>query len=210
MISYHDPYFPGPITPCVKTGQNLGVYTQGAFKFYRVLHIEGIPASRTTTQNLGALAAATSSNQTEITVSNSPEGGLLHLRFRPVDDIELQVAQVQANRKFSADTVISRVMLHSCSGDPYWSATTVFVLGRNRQIYIIATNPSDYAINQSRIITWGFKYVLDPLTPEQQKVLTYAVGNKLHTLAPDEYTRAKQMMKDGLTATIVPAEGRGP
>ena len=210
MNADRDAYSSGPILPVVKIGQNLGVFTQSTYRFYRVLHIEPFPATRQTTFDFGAVNTAASSTQQEVTVINAMEGSLQHVRCFVLDDIELEIAQIRASGRFLANTVQARITLYTQAHDPYLATTTLFVLGKDKPVFGIATNRTGYNLLQSRVVFFGFRYILDRLNPLQEKALQALTLNTAGELPDtDEGVRMKTMLAKGLTATIVPAEGRG-
>lgn len=203
MITYYNPYFPGPITPVVNIGQNLGVYIQGAYNFFRVLFVEGLPPGRQTIQDFGAVNAATTGTTAEVTVINAQEGSLVHVRAAPLDDFEAQFSQQRATGRFATESQQIRVRAGIYHLDPYGATTTLFVLGNSRQVYCTPTNNTAYNLAQTRCQFWGFRYVLDRLTKDQEHILQFAVTNKEGALRQEERDALKF-----LHATIVPAEGR--
>ncbi len=202
-ISVVEPYAPGLLAPAVRAGQNLGILTQGAYRFFRVLFVEGVPASPETTQNLGSIAANTTGSSTEITVVDAQEGNLIQTRMEVLDDFEAQVSQVLASGRFTTFTQHVRVTPFLRGVDPHLSTTTMFVLGNTRSIFVTPTNPTDYAIGQSRLRFWGWRFVLDRLTSEQESVLGKVILN-------EDSKEDRDALRDmGIRAvTLVPAEGR--
>lgn len=200
-INTFSTYTPGPIAPVVKAGQNLGILTQGVYRFFRVLFIEGIPPSPETTQNLGAVTAAAASAATEITVVQAQEGNLIQARMAPMDDFEAQVSQVRAAGRFSTFTQQARVTPYIAGVDPHYATTTTFILGNTRSLFITAHNNTDYNLAQTRIRFWGYRYVLDRLTTAQEVALQKTVLNM--DMTPEEAALVSK-----LRVTLVPAEGR--
>ena len=205
-VRNYDPYEPGPIVPAVKMGQNLGVFTQGSYRFYRCLYIEPLPPSRQLTQDIGSVGANANSAATEITVVNALAGSLHQVRAAPLDDFEAHVTQVRGTGRFITNTQQARIMPTLASVDPYYVSTTMFILGNDRQVYVTAYNQTDYALGQTRLKFWGIRYVLDRLNEHQERALQFATMNRVGEL--EDGGAERLLLKGGLTATIVPAEGR--
>lgn len=200
-ISTFSTYTPGPIAPVVKAGQNLGILTQGVYRFFRVLFIEGVPPSPETTQDLGAVTAGSASASTEITVVQAQEGNIIQCRMAPVDDFEAQVSQVRATGRFSTFTQQARITPYIAGYDPHFATTTTFVLGNTRSLFVTAHNNTDFNLAQTRLRFWGYRYVLDRLRTDQEVALQKVVLNE--DMSPEE----KDLVKT-LRVTLVPAEGR--
>ncbi len=200
-ISTFSTYTPGPIAPVVKAGQNLGILTQGVYRFFRVLFIEGVPPSPETTQDLGAVTAGAASAATEITVIQAQEGNLIQARMAPIDDFEAQVSQVRATGRFSTFTQQIRITPYVGGYDPYFATTTTFTLGNTRSLFITAHNNTDFNLVQTRLRFWGYRYVLDRLTTGQEVALQKVVLNQ--QMEPEEASLVAK-----LRVTLIPAEGR--
>ena len=201
-ISVARVYDPAMIQPVVETGQNLGVLVQGDWLFFRVDHVEGVPASRQTTQDLGSVNDAASTGETEITVVRAQDGNLLHIRMFPLDDVELDVFHGRSTGgRHTTYSTKARISAASANADPHFSISTTFVFGKDRPMYINAYNESGYALGQSRVRFFGYRYRLDPLPP--------LVGSALRKhirgieLEPGEVDMIRNMK-----VTLVPAEGR--
>ena len=201
MITIYDPYAPGPIAPVAPVGGNIGVNTQNAWKFFRVVYTEGLPPGPQLVQDIGTVAANSVSAQTEITVMEGIEGGLLHGRMTALDDAEFEIAQVRATGKFITNQQRARVTPAMMALDPFCSLSTFFVLGAQKNLWVTAYNNTDYSITKTRLKFWGFRYILDRINPDQERVLVKAILNQ--AMNNDE----KALLKT-LRATIVPAEGR--
>ena len=203
-VSTYDPFTPGPSAPACKIGHNLGIYSQGAYRFFRVLYIEGLPPSPQLTQNLGAITAGSSTSAIEITVVNAQEGSLIQARAAVVDDIEVSLSQVRGTGRYVTDTQQARISLFTGGMDPYHAMTTMFIIGKNRQVYATGYNQTDYDAAQARVKFWGYRYIIDRLRQEQERYLQFVVLNKYEELEDELKARYK-----GLSATVVAAEGYG-
>ena len=193
---------PGMIQPVIETGQNLGVLVQGDWLFFRVDHVEGLPASRQTTQDLGSVSDAGSSGETEITVVRAQDGNLLHVRYFPLDEVELDVFHGRSTGgRHTTYSTKARVSPASSNADPYHTTTTTFVFGKDRPMYINAYNETGYALGQARVRFYGYRYRLDPLQPLVSSALRKHIRGI--ELEPGETDMIRNMK-----VTLVPAEGR--
>ena len=201
-ISVARVYDPAMIQPVVETGQNLGVLVQGDWLFFRVDHVEGVPASRQTTQDLGSVNDASSSGETEITVVRAQDGNLLHVRMFPLDDVELDVFHGRSTGgRHTTYSTKARISAASGNADPYHAISTTFVFGKDRPMYINAYNETGYNLGQSRVRFFGYRYRLDPLPPLVGAALRKHIRGI--ELEPGEGDMIRNMK-----VTLVPAEGR--
>lgn len=195
------PYTPGPIEPIVMVGENVGVWTQQTYLFFKVVHIEAIPASRQLIQDLGSVADAGSIASTEITVARAQDGNLLHVRVLPLDEAEITVFEQRATARNTVYSAQARLTYWN-NLDPYLAQNTYFVLGKEKTIYMAANNVRGYALSQCRIQFTGYRYVLSPLPALHSSALRKTLqGIELEA-------EEGELIKRGLRATVVPAEGR--
>ena len=201
-ISVARVYDPQQIQPVVETGQNLGVLVQGDWLFFRVDHVEAVPASRQTTQDLGSVSDASSSGETEITVVRAQDGNLLHIRMFPLDDVELDVFHGRSTGgRHTTYSTKARISPATANTDNFHSLSTAFIFGKDRPMYINAYNETGYALAQSRVRFFGYRYRLDPLPPLVGAALRKHIRGI--ELEPGEIDMIKN-----LKVTLVPAEGR--
>lgn len=191
-------YNPGPIQPVCLVGENIGVWTQADYWFFKVLHIEALPASRTMQQDIGAVTSATSSNITEITVARAQDGNLLHVRAAPLDPVELTVYQQRATGRHTAFSATGVISVSTGNRDPHYASSTYFILGKEKSIWVQVANNTGYNLAQSRVRFWGFRYVIDPLPTSDI--------NLLRKIMAGNATLEEKRAAPG--ATIVSAEGR--
>jgi hypothetical protein len=202
VIQVAPPFSSGALEPVVLVGENIGVWTQQTYKFFKVVFIESVPPSRQLIQDLGAVADAANSGQTEFTVSQAQDGSLLQVRLLPLDKVEIEIAQQRATVLHTTDTQTARPGYWAYGLDPNGGMMTHWVLGSEKNMYINAYNVSGYALAQTRVLAWGFRYILNSLPDIQTAaLLKYVLGGDL---ADEERT----MLQRGLHATLVAAEGR--
>ena len=201
-LSIYDPYYPGPIAPVTKAGWNIGLWANNTYRFFRVLLVEPLPPGPQLIQDIGVVNASSNSIQTEITVVEALEGTLVQARFRPLDDIEVEVSQLRGTGRYVTNTQQSRVTPFSAALDPYYALTTFFVLGAAQNPYVVVYNQTGYNLTTTRIQFWGFKYFLQRLPDDQELLLRTIIVD------PADQRAVNQARQMGLTATVVPAMGR--
>lgn len=163
MDGYH--YFgkPGPIAPIALMGQNLVAVHDNKYNLYRVQLLEGVLPSNPLIFNGGALAALGAVTQQSLqNVIDMPEGNLFHFRWRVLDDIRVTLDQPQRLGSQVLAFVAGEVSAFSALYDPCAHLTERAIYW-DRRPFLGITNPTQYAIAQSRVLFWGFKYIVDLL-----------------------------------------------
>jgi len=166
-------YDSGPIQPVIKIGENLSIWTQGKWDYYKAKFIEPIPRSSPMILEAitasGAVILAANGTITKRVVAflalNDKE--FLHLRWEPLDDVEGVLWEQAGTGRFITRSVQARVTRFTAARDPYLSSTTFFILGMNRDMNLEVRNPNPVVIAVARFVFWGYRYLLDvlPTTP---------------------------------------------
>lgn len=162
-------YDNGPISPVAKINENLAIFFDKAYRFYRIEFIEGIPESSPFVIDLVAIAnqvniaAGQNIQKQAIQVLLMNENELLHLRWEPLDDIEGQLWQLPSQSRYSPKGGQATVSPFTRDHDPYLATTTFFILGQNKDPQIGAFNPEAIAQPTARFAFWGYRYILSPL-----------------------------------------------
>lgn len=154
---------PGPIAPLALVDERIGIWVSTQWECYRVSHYEQIPKSRQFIQDFGALAAAAWTNPVStITILQQgltpPEA--FQLRFYPLDDIEVLFAIGQADVRFKTSQMTARADITTMQVDPDLASTEVVVL-TNGFPFLNIYNPTGYALGQTRVVFFGYRYALD-------------------------------------------------
>ena len=166
-------YDSGPISPVAKIHENLGILTEGQYRYFNIYYIEGLPRSRPMMidmvglNNAANIGAYTQLNA-QLVTAISPGGSdrmkeFLQLRWEPVDDVEGFLFELNNQGRYSAAGVFASVTRFSRERDPYLAATTFFVIGINKDAQIGAFNPNAVALPRARFIFQGYRYLLTPL-----------------------------------------------
>lgn len=93
-MEYAQLYRPGLIAPVAKPGENVLVFSQTSYLLYRVAYVEPLPPSPALTIDNGSLAAGLPLNAIDTqTILDMANGQLAQLRFRVLDDINVQINQ---------------------------------------------------------------------------------------------------------------------
>jgi hypothetical protein len=95
---------------------------------------------------------------------NDQKKEFLHLRFEPLDDVELFLFELANQGRLSAAGVFASVTRFSRAQDPFLAATTFFVIGVNKDAQIAAYNPNPVALPRARAGFWGYRYLVTPLS----------------------------------------------
>lgn len=162
-------YDSGPIAPVAKIKENLALLTGGAWEYYNIKYIEGMPRSSPLIAEMVTLSGAT------ILAANGviqklglgflqlSTGELLHLRWEPLENVEGILWQQPGQGKFQTGFVQARVDKLTKLYDPYLASSTFFILGvgQGRNMNLEVRNPMGYATPLARFAFWGFRYVLD-------------------------------------------------
>lgn len=155
------PYKAGPIEMVVLAGETVGLYVNNQLHFARVDYVEPIPRSNPLVLDFGALGAGASTAKTQLALIEMPTNEFGQFRMAAIDDIEVSLWQGQSDgrlRTKSRMAAISRfTALH---GE---EQTTEFYVFENQWAYGVALNPTGYALVQSRLAFWGYRYVTTKL-----------------------------------------------
>lgn len=212
-------YSPGPIKPVAEINETLGIFTKKEWVFVRVKSIEGMPYGTPMVIDFVAragatvLAAGATTAKLLAPLLQINEGELLHLRFKPLDNVEGQLFEVAADGRWTTRSVTARITQESGLHDPYWAASTFWIYGFNRDPNFQVVNNTGYGIPQARFVFWGWRYTVETKEPDFSRLTT--VGRTQDTLAID---RANRLLRAGDPAaikayigpaTLIPAEGSG-
>ena len=166
-------YDNGPIAPIAKIHENLGILTEGAYRYFNIDYIEGLPRSRpfiidlvalNNAANIGAYTQLTAQLVTAIRPGGSDKmKEFIQLRWEPIDDVEGFLFELNNQGRYSAAGVFASVTRFSRDLDPFLAATTFFVLGVNKDATIGAYNPNAVALPRARFIFQGYRYLVTPL-----------------------------------------------
>jgi len=157
---------PGPIAPLALVDEWLGIWLMTQWQCYKVLHYEPIPRSRQFIFDFGpVLAGARVVNTSTATVlrqrGTPPEA--MQLRFYPLDDVEILFKIGNADTRFMTDVQTAQADIFTMQVDPFLHSTEVVVLAASFP-FIDIFNPLGYALAQSRVQFFGYRYLLDSQT----------------------------------------------
>ena len=165
------PYKAGPIEPIVMPGEIVGVWVNKVFNFFRVDYIEGFPRSEPLEIDLGAVALQGQSAITQLGLLEMPDTEFGQFRAEVLDDISGILFQGRADQRHKLFTRVATYTRFGAIKDPDGHEGEFYV-HENNWAFMQAQNQTDYALTQSRIAFWGFRYVLDPLTEYSWKTKT--------------------------------------
>ena len=151
---------PGPIKPLALPGQYVLLVVNAKYHLYRVAFYEPLIPSHVLVANVGALAAGVVSPPFNTNaLLDMQEGTLANYRARVLDDIHVQIFEPQGLGRFQNLNVVTRLNLFNAMEDPCSHLSETAIMAQDR-IFLVATNPTQYAITQARVEFWGFKHVL--------------------------------------------------
>jgi len=204
-------YDNGPISPIARIKDTISVYTAKKWSHYQIAYIEPWPRSRPLIVEMVALSGAViipangAIAKRLVPILQVSDGEMLHVRFEPLDDVEGVVWEQSGTGKFNSRNTHARVSMVTGLRDPYLATTTFFILGLSRDMNLEAQNPNPVALNQARFQFFGYRFVLDTLSPDLSKYTEPQKNEILTKLANGDKETVAQFI--GPT-TWIPAEGR--
>jgi len=165
-------YDNGPISIIARIRENVAIWTEGQWQPYRIEFAEGIPPSRPMTVDLVQIAGLLNipANGTitpqMLAILQPANNELLHLRFKPIDDVEGLLWEQTSMTRWNPKGVRARVDLFTDAFDPYLASTTFFIIGSlgNKDMNLEVRNPNAIALPQARFAFWGYRYTLSALS----------------------------------------------
>ena len=171
-------YDNGPISLIARIKDNISVYTAKKWAHFQINFAEPWPRSSPLRVDLVALATLTTIpangqiNKLLLPILQVTDGEMLQIRFEPLDDVEGVVWEQSGTGKNNSRNTHARVGMATCLRDPYLATSTVFIMGKERDMNLEVQNPNPVALNQARFQFWGIRYVLDELVPDLSSVVT--------------------------------------
>jgi hypothetical protein len=132
------PYKSGPMEPVVMPGETVGIWVNKVFNFFKVDYIDGIMFSDPLTMDFGAVAAGANTQVTQLALLEMPDVEFGQFRAEVLDD------------------------LPGAMSDPDGAAGEFYVHEDN-WAYMQIFNQTGYALTQTRVAFWGFRYVCTAL-----------------------------------------------
>lgn len=156
-------YKAGPIEQIVMPGENVGLWINKVYEFYKVVFIETITRSDPVSVNLGALATGGQSAITQMTMLQMPDQEFAQVRSEVLDDVDIAVYQGRADQRHKLHNRAATLGRMTSLFDPCAHQTELFEFEDNF-IFLQATNNTDYPLTVARVVFWGYRYVCEPLT----------------------------------------------
>lgn len=163
-------YDSDPIQPVVHIEQNLRIYTRTDWAFFRVDYIEPMPRGSALIVDMVVVAGATTIaaygtiTKRVVPILQLNDLEFLQVRWEPIDDVEGILWEQSANARYVSRGTQARVDLSTAGRDPYLATTTIFILGRDRDMNLQVANPNPVALPQARFRFWGYRYMLTALS----------------------------------------------
>ena len=154
------PYKAGAIEPIVMPGETVGVWVNKVYNFFKVLYIEGIPRSEPLEVDLGAVAAGGQSAVTQLTLLEMPDVEFGQFRAQVLDDVSSILFQGRADQRHK---LFTRVATYTRLNNDPDGHEGEFYVHEDNWAFMQAQNQTGYALAQTRVAFWGFRYVLEKL-----------------------------------------------
>lgn len=170
---------PGPITPVVLPGQKIAIWAGANWRAFKCDYLEPLPRSNQLIFDMGAVAAGGASALVALTnlelQTDPPE--MAQLRFYPLDDITVDLRRGQSDQRFKTFRMVAQADVFTQQIDPCLHTTEIVVLKEDEPT-IRAANRTGYALAQSRVAFFGFRFILKSLGVEMPRVedIELAVG----------------------------------
>ena len=154
------PFKAGEIEPVVLPGQIVGIWVTKTWRFAEVVFCEGIPQGDPIIINLGALAAGATSNITLLTNIDMPDLEFAQYRSFILDDFQARFYQGRADQRYKLRNVNAAITRSTALRDPC-GHTTEFYVYQDEHAYMQALNPTTFALAQTRIAFYGYRFVFE-------------------------------------------------
>lgn len=201
-MEYAQLYRPGPIAPVAKPGENILVFSQKTYNLFKVAFVEPLPLSPALTIDNGQLPTGAQLNAIDTSsILDMSDGQLAQLRFKVLDDINVQLNQPSQLVRFTNKNKTATVDLftHKAGLDHL----SEFFIFQTQRPYLYVSNPTGYTLAKTRVAFWGFKYVLSGADGVSD-------GQKINPIAKYGTIEAvEQAAKAGTKFTFVPTTGYG-
>lgn len=171
-------YKGGPVEQIVMPGEQVGIWVNKVYTFFKILYVEPITRSDPVCIDLGAIAAAGQTVVTQVTLLQMPDLEFAQFRMEVLDDVQVAVYQGRADMRHKLQQRVALIGRMNALFDECAHLTELFEFEDN-YIFLQATNQTDYALTVARVVFWGYRYVLE-IMPEYNWKL-----GKL----PDRWTR---------------------
>ena len=146
-------------------------------KAYKVEFVEPLPIL---VKDFGAITAGQYLDDQKLDILEMSANELAQVRFAPLDDVEIEVKQPRALRRFTTKTKTAKIDVRIWQLDPTLKSTEIFVF-ENELPYFKITNPTGYNLPTSRVLFVGFRYILQPLDKIPEKYTVVPVRGKSAT-----------------------------
>jgi hypothetical protein len=131
-------YDNGPISPIAKVGENLAIWKENNYCYYKIQWYEGIPMSAPYVIDMVAISGATqiaaggrTNKSVSIALAMYPNE-LIHLRWEPIDDVEGELWELNSNARYTTKGGQARVTPFTSRRDPWLATTTFWIFDLNK------------------------------------------------------------------------------
>jgi hypothetical protein len=156
------PYKSGPMEPVVMPGETVGIWVNKVFNFFKVDYIDGIMFSDPLTMDFGAVAAGANTQVTQLALLEMPDVEFGQFRAEVLDDCAALLYQSRSDQRHKTNVRVATYTLPGAMSDPDGAAGEFYVHEDN-WAYMQIFNQTGYALTQTRVAFWGFRYVCTAL-----------------------------------------------
>ena len=159
----------GLIEPVAQINHNVAILWNNVWSYRRVTYLEGIPPFQFI--DLGAVAAATNIIPTGTPNLEVQSNEFAQYRWFPLDDVQIRLWLPQASGRYRLRALMSVVDMMTIERDPCLHLTEFFQWEDEGPPNFEALNGTDYALAQTRLVAFGFRFKTEVLSAEKTKAV---------------------------------------
>jgi len=165
---------PEEIKPVALVDENIQVYDEGKWKYYRVTFIEPIQPFQ---RDFGSITAGGSTGDKDIEELRVGKGWCAIVRVVLVDDLKVTVKQPKAITRYVVSEKVTSYLtaLNEVLGLRH--LTELCVLEERVPIFDV-TNPTKYDVPASRVVFYGLKMEMEELPAKPEKYASLMATGK--------------------------------
>jgi len=160
--------------PIRKINEYISVWYDSKWHHFNIIYIEPLPPSYDTIKDFGSISNGSSLSNQKLDLIELDDLELGQFRFKVLDDIQVTVFQPKASKRFAIKNTTIRVDKLSQLYDPDLEFSEIFVY-KDKYPYVDVENNSGEDLSKTRIIFFGYRFVLEELEVEPSPDETYYV-----------------------------------
>ncbi len=176
--------------PSINIGDTYSIITaQGTEKFMECVFVEPLPHSQDLIYSFGSITSGATDSGNKITIievegsakNSSDLSEVAQIRMSVLDDIICEIKLPASQSRFKTRNSAIRID-HNTSPEE-----TEIYIHQDSTIYINATNPTNYTLNQARIAFFGWRIVGRQI--DQKQAMSLNAGKKPKVVAATGFSR---------------------